>query len=83
MAKTMTMSLLEKAKARTSRQVYRFSPARQDVELSLAWARGDVTLGQAASAWGCTRKAGGHAIPSSTYRRLAESLRAHILAEKA
>jgi len=71
------MSLLAKAKQRKGK----FVPTDEDIELALAWTRGEVSAVQMAAAWDCLTK-GGKATGSAVYLRLAQSLRAHILEGK-
>ena len=71
------MSLLENAKEHKVVRGLTFEPGDEDIELALAWVRDEVTMTQAATAWGCTRI--GKGMAATTYVRLARSLRAHIL----
>ena len=74
------MRLLEKAKACNMKRPRSFLPGEQDIELSLAWVRGEVTMTQVAVAWGCVTRQ--KAIAPTVYRRLAECLRSALLAEE-
>ncbi len=64
------MTLLEKAQHREKPRRPRTRPDKQEVELSLAWARGDISYIQVASALGLTG--------SAAYSRIAIALREFI-----
>jgi len=69
----MAKTLLQKAHA-SKAQVYTIKPVSlQEVQLALAWAKGDITLGQVARAYGLKPNAG-----SATHSKLARALRAYI-----
>ncbi len=65
------MSLLDKAMSYAGGK-YGTSVSDEGVELALAWARGDIGLGQCAHAWGVDGKP---LSSAQTYLALAQNLR--------
>lgn len=69
------MSLLEKAQELKSKRNNKKQVSQEDIELALAWVRGEVTLAQCSFAW--EMKSFGPQI----YAKIAIALRTYLLSQ--